>query len=336
MTTVRVNKLYEIFYEILVHNDFDSENAKISAEIFKENTVVGVSSHGVNRFPSFIELVKSGHIKPNNKPSKLNSFNGFEQWDGNLGPGPNNAVFITDEVIRLSKEYGIGAIALKNTNHWMRPGYYAWEAANKGHILICWTNTIPIMPPWGARESAIGNNPIVLGVPRKEGNIVLDMALSQYSYGKLATFAREDKELPYAGGYDKNDNLTKNAKDIYDTHRPLPIGYWKGSGLALLLDLIATILSGGKSTSDLGKSVVDSGMSQMFISIDPTKFSSVEMINDSINEILKFYLEAENIENELVSYPGERIIKTRRNNFQHGVLVDDTIWERVERLKRGM
>ncbi len=280
MANIKFDQLLSTLNSILVNNGFAKSDANICAEIFAENTLVGVASHGVNRFPSFIELVKTGHIKPSAKPTKQNSFNALEQWDGNFGPGPLNAKLITERVMELSNQFGIGLVALKNSNHWMRPGYYAWEAANKGYVFICWTNTIPIMPPWGAKEPTIGNNPIVFGVPREKGNIVLDMALAQYSYGKLATYRRENKELPYYGGYDHEGNLTKSAKDIYETQRPLPIGYWKGSGLALLLDLIATILSGGNSTYELGKNSIDSGMSQIYIAIDPNKFSSREILDN--------------------------------------------------------
>lgn len=329
MANVDYKKLLSIFESILLNNGFNKSDSKSCAEIFTENTLVGVSSHGVNRFAAFIDLIKYGHIKPSSKPTKENSFNAFEQWNGNLGAGPLNAKAMTERAIDLSKEFGIGCVALKNTNHWMRPGYYAWEAASKGFIFICWTNTIPIMPPWGAKESTTGNNPIVFGVPRKEGNIVLDMALAQYSYGKLANYAREGKELPYFGGYDKNGNLTKNAKEIYEAERPLPIGYWKGSGLALLLDLIASILSGGNSTYDLSKDKIDSGMSQVFISIDPNKFAAMEIIDKTVNEILEYYLSAEKIKSEELSYPGERIFKTKAANLKNGIEINEQVWEKV-------
>lgn len=334
MIKVTYNELLYTLENILLENGFTLSDSKQCAQIFAENTLVGVASHGVNRFNSFIELVKSNHIIPTAKPTLENSFNAFEQWNGNFGPGPLNAQFITAKAIDLAKNNGIGCIALKNTNHWMRPGYYAWEAADKGYVFICWTNTIAIMPPWGAKESTIGNNPIVFGVPRKKGNIVLDMALAQYSYGKLATYAREEKELPYYGGYDKDGNLTKNAKDIYASHRPLPIGNWKGSGMALLLDLIATILSGGNSTRDLSKNDnVDAGMSQVFIAIDPQKFASTEIIDKSVNEIVEYYLSAEKSGEDDISYPGERIIKTKKENLKNGIEINETIWERVLKLK---
>ena len=333
MINITVDELYSILNSILLINGFKKPDAANCADIFTENTLVGVASHGVNRFPSFIELVKSKHVDPTAKPEKVNSFNALEQWNANFGPGPLNAKLMTERVLELSDQFGIGLVALKNSNHWMRPGYYAWEAANRGYVFICWTNTIPIMPPWGSEEPTIGNNPIVFGVPRKEGNIVLDMALAQYSYGKLATYRRENIELPYYGGYDQNGNLTKSAKDIYETQRPLPIGYWKGSGLALLLDLIVTILSGGNSTFNLSENNIDSGMSQMFIAIDPIKFSSKKLLNKTVNEIVDYYLSAKPIENEQISFPGERIEKTKKNNLINGIEINEEIWNKVLALK---
>ena len=333
MIKISHEKLFATFKSILLRYSFNQSDAETLAEIFSENSLVGVSSHGVNRFPLFIELIKSKHIIATAKPTKDNSFNALEQWNANFGAGPLNAKMMTERAIKLSSEFGIGCVALKNSNHWMRPGYYAWEAADKGYIFICWTNTIPNLPPWGSKTSTTGNNPIVFGVPRKDGNIVLDMALSQFAYGKLANYAREDKELPFIGGYDKKGNLTKNAKDIYEAWRPLPIGYWKGTGLSLLLDLIATILSGGNSTSKLSKSKVDTGMSQIYIAIDPNKFASKELLDKTVNEILEYYLSAEKIGTEEISYPGKRIIDTKKKNLKYEIPVDEVIWQKVLSLK---
>lgn len=333
MVNVKREELYSTFYTILLKNGFNIDNAETLSEIFTENTLVGVSSHGVNRFPSFIELVKSKHIITTANPVKENSFNALEQWNGNFGAGPLNAKLMSERAIELSQQFGIGCVALKNSNHWMRPGYYAWEVANKGYVFICWTNTIPNLPPWGAKESKTGNNPIVFGVPRKEGNIVLDMALSQFAYGKLANYSREGKELPYFGGYNKKGNLTKNPNEIYESWRPLPIGYWKGSGLSLLLDLITTILSGGNSTAKLSKSKVDSGMSQIYIAIDPNNFSSKELIEKTVNEILEYYLSAEKIGSEELSYPGKRIVETKRENIRCGIPIDEEVWQKLLSLK---
>ncbi|MFC2084740.1 3-dehydro-L-gulonate 2-dehydrogenase [Bacteroidota bacterium] len=312
---------------------FTENDSELCSTIFVDNNLVGVSSHGTNRFPAFIDLIRAGFIDVKAKPSLINKFGAWEQWDGNKGPGPLNAWQITDSVIELAKSNGIGCITLRNTNHWMRAGTYGWKAAEANFILICWTNAYPLMPPWGSKEPRIGNNPITLAVPRINGPVVLDIAMSQYSYGKLANFRRENKELPYYGGYDSNGNLTKTAADIYETKRPLPIGYWKGSGLALLLDLITTLLSNGNSSLDLGKGKHDTAMSQVYIAFDPLKSQSIDNINKITDEIInsiKISQPAEGFSEVL--YPGERALKLRKKYLSEGIPVNKSIWERILKL----
>ena len=110
----------------------------------------------------------------------------------------------------IAGENGLGLVSLNNTTHWMRGGAYGWQAAEKGYIGICWTNTETCMPAWGAKSGAIGNNPFIMAVPRKEGHVVLDMAMSQYSYGKLQVTRLKNQKLPYAGGFDQHGVLTED------------------------------------------------------------------------------------------------------------------------------
>src|SRR5205823_8565062 len=110
------------------------------------------------------------------------------------------------------------------------------------------TNTMPNLPPWGASDSRVGYNPLVVAVPRTQGHVVLDMAMSQISYGALASYRMRGELLPLDGGFASQGNLTRDRGAIEASARPLPIGYSKGSGLALMLDLLATLLSGGLGT----------------------------------------------------------------------------------------
>ncbi|MEJ5350174.1 MAG: 3-dehydro-L-gulonate 2-dehydrogenase [Melioribacteraceae bacterium] len=327
------NELKSVFKEILIKHDFENEDADLCAEIFTENTLCGVLSHGINRFPAFIELIRKGKINPKAKPEKIFSFNSIERWNGNFAPGPLNAWKMTNRAVELAKEFGTGLIALKNTNHWMRAATYGWKAADEGFLFVCWTNTIPNMPPWGGLEPRAGNNPIVFALPRSNGNVVLDMALSQFSYGKLATLINEGKKLPVFGGYDENGNLTDDPQEIYKTQRALPIGFWKGSGLSLLLDLFATVLSGGNSTSDLSKFDDDYGMSQIFIAINPDVFISKNEIDLIADKIISYYKSSRRLSKEEILYPGERTLKTRNENLKNGIFVEEKNWEAVISLK---
>src|SRR5207245_1614278 len=113
----------------------------------------------------------------------------LERWDGRRGAGMLNAARATDRAVTLARTHGVGVVALGNTNHWMRGGGYGWRAADAGVVLLCWTNTLPNLPPWvpnGSAPPRLGNNPLVVAVPRADGrHVVLDMAMSQFSFGAL-------------------------------------------------------------------------------------------------------------------------------------------------------
>ena len=323
-------KLKSEFKRVLLSLNFPEEKAEQCATIFAENSRDGVYTHGLNRFPTFVEYIKNGLVIPGAEPSKEGSFGAIEQWEGHLGAGILNATFCMDRAISLAKEHGIGCVAIKNTNHWMRGGTYGWQAADAGLIGICFTNTIANMPPWGGIDPRLGNNPLIIAVPRKDGHVVLDMAISQYSFGKLNLYKSKNEQLPLAGGYDTEGNLTTDPAAIIESQRPLPIGFWKGSGLSLVLDLLATVLSQGKSTADVTNRGSESGISQVFICIKPNAGIQTEKIIESIID----YTKSSRPEKEggSISYPGENTLRTREKSIKEGIWVDEKIWEKVKGL----
>jgi len=328
---VPFEKLKSEFERILLSIGFNPEKALQCATIFSENSRDGVYTHGLNRFPVFVELVKDGYVNPDAEPSKEHGFGSLEQWNGNSGPGMLNARFCMNRAIDLARENGIGCVAVKNTNHWMRAGTYGWQAAEAGLIGICFTNTIANLPPWGGLDPRLGNNPLVVAVPHKDGHIVLDMAISQYSVGKLNQYKSNNETLPLPGGYDDNGNLSTDAAAVLASQRLLPIGFWKGSGLSLVLDLLATVLSQGNSTAKITQSGKESGVSQVFICIKPADSSTTEPLIDEIISYTKTSRPVE--EGSTISYPGENSLKTRERSLRDGVLVDERIWEKVLEIK---
>ena len=182
------------------------EKAEKCAEIHTESSLEGIESHGLNRVPRFAEYVQKGWVDINAEPELVGAKGAVENYDGHLGIGTLNATFCMDRAVALAKEHGIGCVALKNTTHWMRGGSYAWQAAQAGFIGISWTNTESCMPMWGSKVPGVGNNPFCIAIPRKSGPIVLDMAMSQYAYGKLGVYRLAGKQLPFPGGFDKDGN----------------------------------------------------------------------------------------------------------------------------------
>ncbi|MGI4872005.1 MAG: 3-dehydro-L-gulonate 2-dehydrogenase [Janthinobacterium lividum] len=318
-------QLQQEFQRVLLAVGFPAAKAAQCATLFANNSRDGVYTHGLNRFPTFVGHVRDGLVQPAAEPELVETFGLVERWDGHYGPGPTNATAAMARAIELAQAHGIGCVALRHTNHWMRGGTYGWQAAEAGCIGLCFTNTIANVTPWGGTEARLGNNPLVLAVPRPAGHLVLDMALSQYSFGKLATYAAAHEPLPVAGGYDAAGHLSTDAAAIGAAQRGVPIGFWKGSGLALMLDVVLAALSGGRTTADITQAGQEAGVSQCFIAIrQPVLHESV------IEEILRFTKSSPlGPDSTGIFYPGEQSLATRATNLAQGVLVNEEIWQQV-------
>ena len=309
---------------------FEEANAALCARLFAEATRDGVYSHGLRRFPRFAQMVRSGVVHPNAVPVLAAQCGALERWDGQGGPGNVNAFRGMERAIALARQSGIGCVALANTNHWMRGGAYGWQAAEANMIGICWTNTMPNLPPWGGSTPAIGNNPFVLAVPRAAGPIVLDIAMSQFSYGALEAYRNRGEQLPVMGGFDEAGELTRDPGAIEATQRLIPIGFWKGSGLAFVLDVIGAALSGGQATCEIAPDPLrETGLTQVFIAIGGSGAfgRSPDAIADAAIQFLQSSRPAK--EGTGIRYPGEQTLHIRQENMARGIPVDRAIWDEL-------
>ena len=320
------------FKRVLMKKGCDEASADLSAQMMTETSCDGVYSHGVNRFPRVVEYIDKGYIDLKAKPTRVDGFGAFERWDGHLGLGNVNAKLAMDRAIELAREFGIGCVALANTNHWLRGGTYGWQAADAGCVGICWTNTQPNMPAWGARDRQIGNNPFVMAVPRAQGHVVVDTAMAQFSYGQMESLAMRGEMLPVPGGYDEQGNLSCDPREIAKTWRVLPVGYWKGSAMAIVMDMIATVLSGGRSTADVGKLGGDEyGVSQVLIAMDATRIAGEDYLASAINEVIASIHASQPVDpQQPVSYPGERSSARRQDNLANGIPVSEEVWAKIK------
>ena len=337
---VSYQELFDAFVRVLRSTGLDDDRARLCARLVADASRDGVPSHGLNLFPRLITMIRSGVVDVHARPVRVSAAGALERWDGQRGIGNLNAHASMDAAIALARVHGIGCVALANTNHWMRGGAYGWQAAEAGVIGLCWTNTLPNLPPWGATVPRVGNNPLVIAIPRRvlpklaggqtrEGgtgrdaaHVVLDMAMSQFSYGALASYRRRGEALPVPGGYDASGELTTDPAAIEASHRPLPIGFWKGSGLALMLDMMAALLSGGRATHEIpAHPEQETGLSQVFMAVDVSRLDATAP--GTVDAIL---------EDLQTRYPGERTLETRRQNLEQGIPVEPSIFELVRSL----
>lgn len=332
MTRVSYDELLNEFKRVLVSRGFDEKLAMDAAVVFAQNSLDGIYSHGINRFPRVVSYLDKGEIKPENIATCVDAKGAIERWDGHRGFGPLNAKMAMDRACVLAKKYGVGVVALGNNNHWMRGGTYGWQAADHGCIGICWSNTQPNMPAWGGKDKKIGNNPFIFAVPKASGeHVVVDCAMSQFSYGKIEEAKLKGAQLPVPGGYDEDGNLTTDPAAIEKSWRVLPMGYWKGSGISILLDLISTVLTGANSVRKIGTFGDEVGLSQIMIAIDSGKFQSTDITDAIADELIADIHSSVPVqEGGKVFYPGEIEIETRKDNMANGIPVIDEVWERIK------
>ncbi|AZO93339.1 3-dehydro-L-gulonate 2-dehydrogenase [Halocella sp. SP3-1] len=323
---------------VFIKYGLSEEKAETCARVHTESTYDGIYSHGTNRVARFVDYIQKGWVDVDAEPTLEKEFGAIQVYNGNMGPGVLNALYGVEKGMELADKYGIGMVGLKNTTHWMRGGTYGLHAANRGYIAIMWTNTESCMPPWGGKECKLGNNPFVMAVPSVDGEpaIELDMAISQYSYGKLQVTRLANKKLPFPGGFDKDGNITDDPGAIEESMRIMPIGYWKGSSFSFMLDILGSILTDGIGAADLDKKGKGScgGASQVMIIIDPKKISDKEenmaaTIKKAVTHIKSSELSEDSTG---IFTPGEDFVRFREEHDAKGIFVDDSVWEEIKSL----
>ena len=330
---IAYDEMKDVFERVLLKYGFPKKTADLSARLFTDNTCDGIASHGVNRFPRFIQQLEKGDIDPAAKASKVLSLGAIEQWDAHQAIGNLTAKEMMDRAMALADQHGIGVVALKNANHWMRGGGYGWQAAEKGYIGICWTNSIAVMPPWGAKECRIGTNPLIIAIPSNPITMV-DMSCSMYSYGMLEVNRLAGRQTFVDAGFDDDGNLTKDPGTVEKNRRLLPMGYWKGSGSSIVLDMIATLLSNGLSVAEVTEEKDDEYcVSQIFIAIEVDRLIDGKTKEEKLQRIMDYVKTAERADpNVEIRLPGHEFVALKADNQANGIPVDDSVWAKLKSL----
>lgn len=318
-------------YRLLRTRNCPHAHAEMVAREIARNSLEGVYSHGINRFARLMRNIDAGLVDVEAEPVAVGGFGGVERWDGRLGLGVVNATMAMDRALALAREHGIGLVALRNTNHWMRAATYGYQACDAGMAAICFTNTTPNMPAWGAVDARLGNNPLVLAMPHTRGHVVLDMASSQFSYGALELAKLQGRQMPTDAGFDEAGNLTRDPAAVLRSQRILPTGYWKGAGLSLLLDLFAGGLSLGNTTLAVGRLEGDEhGLSQIFMAVHIEKLAPPEQVDALVQATLDDLAQSKTDGHSgPIRWPGSRLRETRERNLREGIPVDEGVWATI-------
>lgn len=311
------------------------------AEIFVDNLIdanlSGVDTHGVTRLSIYLKRIKLGLINPHPVmtfeekfpvASVLNADNGLGQIAG------NKAVW---KAIQLAEAYGLGAVAVRNSQHFGALGYYCNIAAQNEVICLAFTNAEPALPPWGSYEAYFGTNPIAMGIPMKgDVPIIIDLSTSIVARGKIISAAKQKMPIPEGWALDPEGNSTTDAEKAL-AGSVLTMAGPKGYALAMMVDVLSGVLSGGgygrkvhsmykdlKNTADVG---------HFFLCINIEAFMPKETFYERMNTMRKEIKNSAKREgiNE-IRIPGEKKAELRSERLKNGILLDSNVLEELKTL----
>lgn len=299
-------------------------HAKQIAENLLLADLRGVGSHGVTRIPIYTERLVAGVVNPRPDMKVVRETGALALIDGDNGPGPVVSYFANALVIQAAKKFGIAAAAVSSSNHNGILAAYTMEAAAAGLIGIAATNAPKSMAVVGGREPLVGTNPLSFALPRANGSpVVLDMATSVVARGKIVELAKRGGSIPEGWALDADGRPTTDARAA-EQGVILPFSGGKGSGLAIMVEALCGILSGGLFGPQINNLYSDfvnpQGVGHFFLAIDPSALGErgqFESRVDIFAGMIKASLKAIGVEEILL--PGEPEIRLEQRTRLDGI-----------------
>lgn len=262
-------------------------DAEVCADCTVKTNLWGIDSHGVLRTPAYIRRVLKGAVKAEPSPFFVKGEKGpVSILDGDAGMGYVVGQYAVDAALAKAKEFGIGMVVVRNSNHFGAASLFARQAAEAGMLGMVTTNVIPNIGMPGNRRSVTGNNPIALAAPlNKPYPFSLDISMSAVSGGKILLAQKKGEKIPDTWAIDKDGNPTDDPFAAF-AGILLPTGMHKGLGMSLFIDIITGVLSGGPFLQDI-KSMYrhkdePSLTSHLFCVIDPTFFLEADEFSEKM------------------------------------------------------
>jgi LDH2 family malate/lactate/ureidoglycolate dehydrogenase len=308
------------------------------AETLVWTSLRGTDSHGVARVPIYVERLRGGVLNRRPRPSVVRRDGAVAMVDGDQGPGQVASLFATDLSIELAREHGAGVVTVRRSAHFGAAAFYAIRAAEQGLVAMALTNTEPLVIPYGGAEPALGTNPICLAAPTPGGVFNLDMATSQVAMNRVWNARDEGRPIPEGWGVDADGRTTTDAAAVT---AGMPLGGYKGYGLALMVEVLCGVLGGAGVRHGVGElyggnhEPQDTG--HFHLAIDPERTVGRERfaaVLGGLLDELRTIPPSPGFDEVLV--PGDPEDRARAERSRSGVPIEPELWRTLGELSREL
>ena len=326
----------EISASILASAGLGCDDAVLVADALVQADLWGHQSHGSLRLPAYVARLKSGAVNARARPSVVRDSGAIAVMDAANAMGQVATAEAMDLAIDRASTFGIGAISVRNSNHFGTAMYFTLMAAHRGHIGFLATNASPAMPPWGGRAKAVGTNPWSWAAPAgRYPPMVLDIANTAVARGKIHLARQRGEPIPLGWALDENGIPTTDP-DAALAGVTLPMAGHKGYGIALMMDVLAGVLSGSAFGSDVSgpfQSERPGRAGHFVLAINIEAFMARDVFDqrqEGLIEALRQSPAAEGFEG--IAYPGEPEAKRAEKEAMDGISLPVATIKAIEAL----
>jgi uncharacterized oxidoreductase len=332
MPIVRAEDLEPLVTRIFVARGVPQADSEWIATLLVRANLRGHDSHGVIRVPQYVASMTRGEMNPTPHIQVISETPTTAMLDGDRGFGQVVARRGMALAIAKARQMGLSAVTLGRTNHVGRLGDYVEMAAIAGMIGLMWVNA-PLalsVAPWGGAARRLATNPHAVAVPGPSGAaMVLDFATSVVAEGKLRVKLNRKESAPAGWIIDAEGHPTTDPQKFYGAPRGalLAMGEHKGYGLALVVEILAGILSGtGAARPESGP--VHNGT--LMLVIDPTRFLPLESFHAQVRALFEFVKSAPLAETSKgILVPGEPEERTEADRRANGIFIEEETWAQI-------
>jgi LDH2 family malate/lactate/ureidoglycolate dehydrogenase len=317
--------LHQFCQDVLQAAGVPAESAAIVADSLTRADACGLYSHGsVRLLPVYTRRLLAGTTRALPEIQVVRRRKSVAVLDGGAGLGQVVGSRAMELAVEMARDTGTGTVAVRNSSHFGTSAFFLQHAVAADMIGIVMTNAPSNMPPWGGRAPFFGTNPLAVGLPcGEEPPVILDMSTSVVARGKIVIAAQMGQSIPTGWAIDKDGNPTQDAEAAL-TGAVLPVGGYKGSGLAVIIDALCGVLSGAAfgphiiNLYDEGDQVQNLG--HFFMAMDVDAFMDVEMFKQRMDQFLREIREQPRMVGvDHIYTPGEIEFAETQKSIENGV-----------------
>lgn len=337
---IDVSSLTQLCVDAFRHAGLSQENAEISSRILIEADMMGLNTHGVVRVPEYTDRLRRGGVNPSAAIDVDRRAPSLAVVDGDNGLGTVVGSKALEAALGMVTETGIAYVGCKNSNHFGALAPYALQACDAGYVLLGGTNASTTMAPWGGKEARIGNNPLCIAAPCADGtHFILDMAMSVAARGKIRAADKAGSPIPEGWALDSSGVSTTDASEALAGFL-LPFGGYKGSGLAMAVDILSGVLPGARFLTDVSSwsdaPDAPSGVGHFFVLLDPGRLLGANTFAAAMDRFKDIVLTTPSAQSTSpVVLSGQREQQRRQAAMKDGVAIPRDLLDSIEQLARG-